>query len=384
MNGNHYTSLNTLDNTQLTNYWRYMLIVGVYYLTPSIQNIYYKPGDQCHYNLKCSHQFGNIHSFNNIVSNIFYIIFGFIYLVIVKKKTIYTNGIAPSGTLHCKSLYYSLGICLIFEGISSSIYHLCPSRINLQFNTTFMIICILLLSLTIYNKRHQRRILEPFKFYLLVVFVLTLNILSLGTHETAIQRWFWGAIFMFISYLMIFGSIYVYYGHEYDLNMDSIKILIQKIKTIKNTEMDYPRFILLIIINTFTLGSCIYAAFSKPDFTGWILIVSIINMVIYFIYYLVLKYFNGETLYYSIKISLILNTLCSIASLYFYLKSPTNIFVSIDKSNELNTHCVLFNYFDNRDIWHILSAISIFTFMNIILFIDEDLYNSVSEMVGVF
>ena len=39
---------------------------------------------------------------------------------------------------------------------------------------------------------------------------------------------------MFVSYLMIFGSIYVYYGQEYGIDLDSFTTLIKKIKKISD------------------------------------------------------------------------------------------------------------------------------------------------------
>ena len=59
----------------------------------------------------------------------------------------------------------------------------------------------------------------------------------------------------------------------------------------------------------------------------------------------------------------------TLAIIYFF-KSVTNKFLTIEESNKLNQPCVLFNYFDYHDIWHILSSIGLFIFMNIIYFLD--------------
>ena len=362
-------------------YWKYLIIIGIYYLTPSIQVIIYN-GHDCHYNVKCSHQLGTIKAFNNVISNIFYILFGILYIIIVYKKEVHSNGITPnSGTIGEKSLYYSLGVALILEGLSSAAYHICPSRLNFQFDTTFMIMGILLSILTLYDKRHTDRIMAAFKFYIIVFFVITLNILALTSPG---RLWFWAAMFLLCSYLMIFGSIYLYYGKEYDLDIISYNALITKLKTLSDNKMDQPRFILLVLLNIFTLGSCIYAAVSPPDFTGWILIVSLVNMIIYFIHYLILKYINGETLYHSIKFAMFIDTLLLIAALYFYIDAATNIFLPLVESDTMGKSCVLFGYFDNHDVWHILSASALFIFMNILLFLDEDINDIITETIVVF
>ena len=58
-------------------------------------------------------------------------------------------------------------------------------------------------------------------------------------------------------------------------------------------------------------------------------------------------------------------------SILFFFKSVTDKFLPMNESNLLNKPCVLFNYFDYHDIWHILSAIGLFIFMNIIYFLDS-------------
>ena len=49
---------------------------------------------------------------------------------------------------------------------------------------------------------------------------------------------------------MIIGSIFVYYGEEYDFDIKSLFIFIRKIKNLK--PKDLPKFLLLVVINSFT------------------------------------------------------------------------------------------------------------------------------------
>ena len=374
----------SINNSYLNYYWSILILIGIYYLTPSLQFILFQSSNniECHYNYKCKHKVGNIEAFNNVISNICYLVFGFIFIIIVKLKKTHNDGISIMGVHNEKALYYALSISLILEGISSSIYHICPSKLNFQFDTTFMIIGLLLAFLTIYNKRHKYSIIKPFKFYLMVFFVLTLNVLSLNTENNYIQLWFWGALFVFVSYVMIFGSIYIYYGKEYDLDIESFTTFISKIKSLKHK--DKPRFILLVILNTFVLGSCIFAAFVKPNFTEWILMTSFVNLAIYFTHYIALKIINKETVFFKIWIAIIFDIALLVGALYFFINNPTNIFESLEDSKKLNKECVLFNYFDNHDIWHILSSMALFVFMNILLYLDDDLIYDITETVKIF
>ena len=78
MNNNfNYININPTNDYYLNLYWKYIIIIGIYYLTPSLQFILFQSDNfniDCHYNKKCSHKYQNIHSFNNLISNIFYII----------------------------------------------------------------------------------------------------------------------------------------------------------------------------------------------------------------------------------------------------------------------------------------------------------------------
>lgn len=382
----NYINLN-YKKEELTNkldlYLQFLIISGLFYITPSIQFVFFQKNNivNCYYNLKCKYPMYFIPAFNNVISNILYIIYGLIYIIIVKFKKSNINQLNEIGIYKNKSLYYCLGICLILEGISSSFYHICPSRLNLQFDTTFMFIGILYCYLTLYNKRHMGDICNPLKFYILVFLLIILNILSLINKTNTTHMWFWIIIFIISSYCLIFTSIYIYSGHVYDFDIKSFKILANMLRNehlIKN-----PKFWLIFLSNIFTICMLIYASFVKPYFTGWMLLIGIINLTIYFLYYLVTKILNKEKISNLILIFIIIDFVFMIISLYFYSNTNYNTFVSIEKSNEINGKCILFNYFDNHDIWHFFSASTLFIFIIIILFIDYDIEYKKEEILNI-
>ena len=174
-------------NNNLQAYLEYLIIIGLFYTIPSTQFIFFQANNNitCYYNFKCKYEYGIIPSLNNVISNIFYIIFGIIYLITVKLTKIdEINDLYKFN----KSLYYCLGVCLIFEGIESSLYHICPSKLNLQFDTTFMFIGIIMSYLCLYNNRHIGYICNAFKFYFILSLVIILNVLSL-IKKTHIGNW---------------------------------------------------------------------------------------------------------------------------------------------------------------------------------------------------
>ena len=50
-------------------------------------------------------------------------------------------------------MYYAMGIALVFEGVLSAIYHICPTDRNFQFDTVFMYILAILMISKIYQFR---------------------------------------------------------------------------------------------------------------------------------------------------------------------------------------------------------------------------------------
>jgi hypothetical protein len=353
-------------------------------MVPALQFIFFQTKTNtvvCYYNNLCSKKFYGIESFNNVISNVPYIILGILFIITVKlKKTKETTDVQNNlGIYENKSLYYSLGVSFIFEGLCSATYHLCPSKLNLQFDTTFMFICISLLLLILYHKRNMGNICYPLKFYLMIFLVILLNTLSLIDNKNSIQMWIWAVTFIFVCYCVIILTMYVYTGINIDFTLETMKASIttfKKMLFIKN-----PKFWLVFCIDSFTISMCIYAGLTEPYYTDWILFISVVNLIIYFVYYIFLKIINKEHISIIIKIGICIDLIISIISFYFYFHTNYNSLLPIAKSNELNEKCILFNYFDNHDLWHLFSAIGFYIFMNIILFIDYDIDGNIEEIL---
>ena len=377
-------SLDLENPNDVSYYYKFLILIGIFYILPSLEFVFFQSKDEnvvCYYNNLCKNDLGFIPSFNSVISNIFYIIYGIIYCIIVKKTfQVNKNGISLNGLDNNAGLYYSLGITLMFEGICSATYHICPTKLNFQFDTTFMFIGAILMFITIYQKRHYPP--YPMKIYSFIAFIVFLNILPLADISNNYEPIFWSLIFLIVAYIMIFGSIYIYYGKEYDIETSSFKVLYKNIKKLEYK--DIPKVALLICLNTYTLGMYIYAAITKPNFTDWFLGVSIINMLIYFIYYIALKIKHNEKINKIFYVWILLDLAIISLSLVFFLKTSSNIFLTIEESDALNHPCVLFNYFDYHDIWHILSATGLFMFINIVYFLDKNLSSIMDTDIPIF
>ena len=354
-------------------YPKFLILIGLFYILPSLQFVFFQSRDKsiyCYYNYECKNDLHFIPSFNSIISNILYIIYGIIFIIVVKQtdKKIDRSYI-DLDLRRPPFLYYSLAISLIFEGICSATYHICPTKLNFQFDTTFMFIGGILMYITIYSKRHEEP--DPMKIYSFLCFLIFVNILPLSGLTSDFERYFWGSVFIIIAYILINISLHIYFGENFEIDVYNFKKMSKNLKKLNRKEM--PKVVLLVIINLFTLGMYIWAVITQPTFTDWVLGIIIINMLIYFCYYLIQKIVHKENISLHFWIWLVVDFVIIALSLVFFLKTSTNIFLSPAESNKLNKECILFNYFDYHDIWHILSSTGLFIFMNIVFFLDREL-----------
>jgi len=354
-------------------YWSLLIIVGLYYLHSSLQFVYYQEeygNDLCYFNLKCQHPLGHIKSFNNVISNVFYVLLGIIFLIIIKFTSPTTDD--NRGLHKDNSLYYSIGIVLILEGFSSAIYHICPSKLNFQFDTTFMFIGAALVFLSLYQKRHQDKIPGAFKTYGFMWLIILANTLSLAGLVTGLEVVFWIFIYILILYILFLSSINIYYSSNWPLDRELPSKILHAFRHMNPYQ--YPKLIVIILINLYNIIMLIYATAQHAiDFTDWLLALFVINMLIYFMYYIVCKIYYREPIKWYVMVLLFIDFAIIVASLLFFSKSVSNKSLSHHDSNLLNKPCVLFNYFDYHDIWHMLSAIGLFMFMIVVYIIDHGL-----------
>ena len=365
-------------------YPQFLFLIGIFYILPSLQFVFFQSRDkniECYYNFKCYNKVGVIPAFNSVISNIFYILYGLIYIVIVRVYHKYkVTDEKELGIIKTPYLYYALGISLIFEGICSATYHICPTKLNFQFDTTFMFIGGILMFITIYGKRHIEP--NPIKIYSFLGFLIFINILPLSGLTTEFEQYFWSGIFVVVAYIMITVSAHLYYGKEYEFELESFKTIFKNIKQVK--KKDAPKLLMLVTLNCFTLGTYLWAVITQANFTDWVLGLIIINMLLYFCYYLIQKIIHREKISFLLWCWIVIDLIIVILSLIFYVKTSTNTFLSPEQSKELNEPCIIFNYFDYHDVWHILSATGLFIFMIIVFFLDSNIVGTVDSNINIF
>jgi len=373
------------EGIYLKYFWKILLLIGGFYLLPSLQFVYFQSNDSevdCYYNFKCKHDLGVVPAFNNIISNIVYVVAGLTFLLIVfLTRNRYDDGV--HGLHNDMSLYYSLGIVLCFEGIFSGIYHVCPSRLNFQFDTTFMMIGVALLFIAVFQKRHASRVIGAPRFYAFLAYLITLNSMTLlrGT----ISYFVWVAVFLTLFYVMMAGSVHIYFHKRWNLDRGLPERIYHKVVALFKWEInDKSRFIALAIANIATFSVAIAGTQSATQFSDYILSVFMVNILWYIFYYVAMKVRYKEPFSKWIYLIFISAAAFLATAIHYFNIAVTDKLLTPEESRELNEPCVVFDYFDAHDVWHFLSAIGIFLLMMLLYVLDWGLESYPRAEIRVF
>ncbi|CAF0758581.1 unnamed protein product [Brachionus calyciflorus] len=376
-----------LLDRKIMNYPRLIIAIATFYVLPVFQLVLLhqtqltKSGneDSCFFNFLCMIKSGPFAAFNNIFSNVGYILLGIMFIIVVKKRSYsytymrkkYPYIMSTHGVPQHFGLFYTMGIGLVMEGILSAAYHVCPSFNNFQFDTSFMYITGVISTIKLYQCRHPDIHPSSQKVFLFLALCILLNVI--GVFYGKINTWF--VISYTIGHVVVFFilSIIIYYMKQPKLGMSTFKIMAQKFKQEKNLTqpVHIDRLVMLIIANVFNVGAAIYANLVPMQFSSYLLIVLLGNFNIYFFMYLLNKIINREQFHFITVINLIVTTIAWIAAMYFYNIEIKQWEKKPAESRESNKSCILLNVYDHHDAWHFLSALSMFMTFVVILTLDD-------------
>nr|XP_060463728.1 SID1 transmembrane family member 2 [Panthera onca] len=168
--------------------------IAVFYALPVVQlvityqTVVNVTGNQdiCYYNFLCAHPLGNLSAFNNILSNLGYILLGLLFLLIILQREINHNRALLRNDLYALEcgipkhfgLFYAMGTALMMEGLLSACYHVCPNYTNFQFDTSFMYMIAGLCMLKLYQKRHPDINASAYSAYACLAIVIFFSVLG--------------------------------------------------------------------------------------------------------------------------------------------------------------------------------------------------------------
>ncbi|ELK11883.1 SID1 transmembrane family member 2 [Pteropus alecto] len=209
--------------------------IAVFYALPVVQlvityqTVVNVTGNQdiCYYNFLCAHPLGNLSAFNNILSNLGYILLGLLFLLIILQREINHNRALLRNDLYALEcgipkhfgLFYAMGTALMMEGLLSACYHVCPNYTNFQFDTSFMYMIAGLCMLKLYQKRHPDINASAYSAYACLAIVIFFSVLGVVFGKGNTAFWIIFSVIHIIATLLL--SIQLYYMGRWKLGPGS-------------------------------------------------------------------------------------------------------------------------------------------------------------------
>ena len=328
--------------------------------------------DTCYYNDFCyrvSH-FADI-PLNLMISNLAYMIHGLILAISVMymEAKLYSRQIDPPK--HAFSMGYAFAWALFFEGCFSLVYHLCPSKLTFQFDTGFMFVIAGLIVVLLYNgiemKENPRKkgLVDAANFFL--YFLVPLYIFNyfgtLSHSETELVNA--PAFFTFVVIWWIFITIWT--GWKLFPDFSSISYIKENpCKCFWFFLGFFLPFFLRRVFKSNIPDAFLYTCIAES-------IIAIIGNASY----------NWE----KIKRAICAKSKCRViiqgayilsmailwgfAVWFFDKKATTDKSLTPEKSRDYNQECIILNFFDGHDLWHILSSHALLMSAYVVMFMSH-------------
>ncbi|NXN56213.1 SIDT2 protein, partial [Rynchops niger] len=336
--------------------------IAVFYALPVIQlvityqTVVNVTGNQdiCYYNFLCAHPLGNLSAFNNILSNLGYVLLGLLFLLIILQREINYNRALMRNDAHALEcgipkhfgLFYAMGTALMMEGLLSACYHVCPNYTNFQFDTSFMYMIAGLCMLKLYQKRHPDINASAYSAYACLALVIFFSVVG---PSTAGPSCCCGSPGVPTPYLPACVGDSRVHGHG------------------RRGGCADP-----------TAGPCLpsaaYGLIVRPnDFASYLLAIGICNLLLYFAFYIIMKLRSGERIKLIPLLCIVGTSVVWGFALFFFFQGLSTWQKTPAESREHNRDCILLDFFDDHDIWHFLSSIAMFGSFLVLLTLDDDL-----------
>uniref|UniRef100_A0A8C2A3C4 SID1 transmembrane family, member 2 n=1 Tax=Cyprinus carpio TaxID=7962 RepID=A0A8C2A3C4_CYPCA len=377
--------------------------IAVFYALPVIQlvityqTVVNVTGNQdiCYYNFLCAHPLGALSSFNNILSNLGYVLLGLLFLLIILQRDILHNRALErneSTAVECGipkhfGLYYAMGTALMMEGLLSACYHVCPNYTNFQFDTSFMYMIAGLCMLKLYQKRHPDINASAYSAYACLAAVIFFSVLGVVFGKGNTVFWIVFSVIHILATLLL--STQLYYMGRWRLDSGILRRMLNVIYTDCIRQCSGPmyidRMVLLVMGNIVNWSLAAYGLIKRPnDFASYLLAIAICNLLLYFAFYIIMKLRSGERIQCLALVCILFTAVVWGFALFFFLQGLSTWQKTPAESREHNRECILLSFFDDHDIWHFLSSIAMFGSFLVLLTMDDDLDTVQRDKIYVF
>ncbi|KAJ3650386.1 hypothetical protein Zmor_016489 [Zophobas morio] len=376
-----------------------VLTVALFYGLPVIQlvvtyqRVLNETGQQdlCYYNFLCAHPVGVISDFNHVFSNSGYVLLGLLFLVITYRREILHKDLnfdRQYGIPQHYGMFYAMGVALMMEGVLSGSYHVCPNKANFQFDSSFMYVMAVLCMVKLYQNRHPDINATACATFGVLAVAILLGMI--GILEGNLYFWIIFTIIYVSSCLYL--SIQIYYMGCWKLNKDLVigvwRTCVYEfgsgpLNVIK--PIHTARMCLLVLANLCNWALAIWGFYGhQKDFALFLLAVFMANTLLYFFFYIIMKYIHKERVNKLAWFFLALSWLCAASAMYFFLHRSISWSKTPAESRKFNQECAFLRFYDFHDIWHFLSAIGMFFTFMVLLTLDDDLSHTHRSKIIVF
>uniref|UniRef100_M3ZL05 SID1 transmembrane family member 2 n=1 Tax=Xiphophorus maculatus TaxID=8083 RepID=M3ZL05_XIPMA len=377
--------------------------IAVFYALPVIQlvityqTVVNVTGNQdiCYYNFLCAHPLGALSAFNNILSNLGYVMLGLLFLLIVLKRDVTHNRAMVRNDLNALEcgipkhfgVYYAMGTALMMEGLLSACYHVCPNYTNFQFDTSFMYMIAGLCMLKLYQKRHPDINASAYTAYACLAAVIFFSVLGVVFGRGNMAFWIVFSVIHILATLLL--STQLYYMGRWRLDAGVMRRIVYVIYTDCIRQCSGPmyidRMVLLVMGNIVNWSLAAYGLIERPsDFASYLLAIAICNLLLYFAFYIIMKLRSGERIKCLPLVCILFTAVVWGFALYFFFQGLSTWQKTPAESREHNRDCILLSFFDDHDIWHFLSSIAMFGSFLVLLTMDDDLDTVQRDKIYVF
>ncbi|XP_046891648.1 LOW QUALITY PROTEIN: SID1 transmembrane family member 2 [Hypomesus transpacificus] len=377
--------------------------IGVFYALPVVQlvityqTVVNVTGNQdiCYYNFLCAHPLGALSSFNNILSNLGYVMLGLLFLLIVLKRDIVHQRALLRNELNAHEcgipkhfgLFYAMGTALMMEGLLSACYHVCPNYTNFQFDTSFMYMIAGLCMLKLYQKRHPDINASAYTAYACLAAVIFFSVLGVVFGKGNMVFWIVFSVIHILATMLL--STQLYYMGRWRLDSGVLRRIVYVIYTDCIRQCSGPmyidRMVLLVMGNIVNWSLAAYGLLERPnDFASYLLAIGICNLLLYFAFYIIMKLRSGERIKCLALVCVLFTAVVWGFALFFFFQGLSTWQKTPAESREHNRECILLSFFDDHDIWHFLSSIAMFGSFLVLLTMDDDLDSVQRDKIFVF
>ncbi|KDR19041.1 SID1 transmembrane family member 1-like [Zootermopsis nevadensis] len=378
-----------------------LLTVAVFYSLPVVQlvityqQVLNQTGNQdlCYYNFLCAHPLGLLSDFNHVYSNISYILLGLLFIFLTYRRDVMHRLCDDRldkyfGIPQHYGLFYAMGAALIMEGVLSACYHVCPNHSNFQFDTSFMYVISMMCMLKIYQTRHPDINASAYATFGVLAVVILVGMC--GVLGGTLYFWIGFTIVHLMTCLALSAQIYYMGRWKLDLGVfRRVFIVIYNdlragpwhcIKPV------YPnRMVLLILGNVCNWALAVLGLmYHLRDFATYLLSIFMANLLLYCLFYIVMKLCHRERILMQPLIYILLSFASWGAALYFFFNKSISWALTPAQSKSYNQPCEVLDFFDKHDVWHFLSAASMFFSFMVLLTLDDDLIFVHRSQIPVF